>query len=173
MSFSDKIKNAFSVAGPIFLLLLLLLSLIGAEYLIYYNHEARENWTRMLPCAIISPFLFIIAIIGTISGMAGLVQIPGSVYKLITGDYSIDQAGPLALTGGGLFGCGGTVYRWIKYIVIDNYPAFGYNPDNVYAVTGLNTMFLMPIMIIVGALAGLIIYWALCLIIRTIRSIFC
>ena len=151
----------------------LVIGFISAEFFVFYNPEARSDWTRMMPCAITAPFTFGIACLGAVMGLIGLTKIPDCIYRLATGSENIELIGPFICAGIGLFGGGGTIYRWVKYIIIDNCPAFGYNPDNVYAVVGINSMFLLPIMAIVGAIGGAIVYWILRIIISITRKIFC
>lgn len=135
------------------------ISFIAAEIMIFYNHEARENWCRMLPCALMSPFMFMIAGIGAVFGVISLVSaIPQRFMEFVrTGNFG-ELPGNCMFAGVCLLAGGGTVYRWIKYIIIENYPAFGYNPDNVYAVAGLNTMIFMPM----GAIGGLVLGLMFC-----------
>lgn len=150
-----------------------LIGMIVSEFLIYHNPEARADWIRMLPCAIIGPFIFGTACMGMLLGISCLLRVPECIMNMIKDSNSEELIGPFVGSFAGIFGCGGTIYRWIKYIIIENYPAFGYNPNNVYAVVGINSMFLMPIMIIIGGIAGAITYCIINSTIKTIRVLFC
>ena len=127
--------------------------------MIFYNHEAREDWCRMLPCALMSPFMFMVAVLGAVSGIVSMVYaVPKRFMEFIKTGHFGELPSNCMFAGTCLTAGGGTVYRWVKYIIVDNYPAFGYNPDNVYAVVGLNTMVFM----VVAAVGGLVLGLMLC-----------
>jgi hypothetical protein len=127
------------------------------EFFIYYNHEAREDWGRMLPCAIIGPLMFYIACALLVVGVILIRHIFIHLVAVAKGENCLELVMLCGATIGCLASGGGTIYRWIKFIIIDNYPAFGYNPDNVYAVAGLNTVVFLPTALFVGVLLGAIL----------------
>ncbi len=168
---SEKIESILNNWAPHIFLGTLLVGFFGAEFLIFYNPEARADWTRMLPCAVFSPYMFAVALLGAVIGLVSLVYVPIFLVKYIRGKECENLLETCILAGVGLISGGGTVFRWIKYIVIDAYPAFGYNPDNVYAVVGLNTFAFLIVASIVGLIVGFIVFGILYLLANVIKLI--
>ena len=134
------------------LLSLLLVSLfivcfVVPEVLIFaFEAEAREDWMRMLPVALFAPFFWTMSVCALVGGFWFIWQSirERELYML---PFS------LALIYPGIR----VPFYWIKQIVIEDVPAFGYNPDNIYAVTGLNTMGLGILWAIEGGIVALLL----------------
>ena len=119
------------------------------EYLIFgFDEQARRDWVRMLPAAIMSPFIWAMAITWAWGSIAFWFMClkDGSPHVVFFG----------TLISFALFLPGVRIPRyWIQRIVYDNVPAFGSNPNNIYAVTGLNSIGLGLQWAFQGAVAGL------------------
>lgn len=138
------------VAGVIVLIVI-------PEVLIFgFDQEARDDWTRMIPVAVIGPIMWDMAIGSLCFGIYMLFS------KELEGQAKSSPA-ILSFSFALIYPGVRVPYYWIKRIVFEDVPAFGYNPDNIYAVAGLNTMGLGILWAIEGALAGLLlgcIVWA-------------
>ena len=128
----------------------IIVAIIVPEVLVFFNQEARDDWGRMFVVAVTAPFIWSLALGALIYGILML-------YEALK---NTDREGlPLLIFSFALIYPGIRIpHYWIKRIVIDEVPAFGYNPDNIYAVAGLNSMSLGPLWAIEGAIAGLLLY---------------
>ncbi|MCX6722223.1 MAG: hypothetical protein NTY04_03465 [Candidatus Staskawiczbacteria bacterium] len=128
-----KLLNARKIIGVCILgVICFSVIFVVPEILIFWQKEARDDWPRMSFSAIIDPIFWNV----------GVWSLCGGIYSLYDSVKSRDMGmipGAFALLYVGVR----LPYYWIKRIVIDNVPAFGYNPDNIYAVTGINSMFLL------------------------------
>jgi hypothetical protein len=121
------------------------------EVLIFaFEAEAREDWPRMLPVALFAPFCWALTIFAFVFGFWSLWQ---SLRKkeFHTLPFSLALAYPGIRVP----------FYWIKRIVIEDVPAFGDNPDNIYAVAGLNTLGLGTLWALEGALAAVLLLFIL------------
>ena len=149
---TDRLSPIENFFATLFMIIVTV-GLVGSEFLIYYNQEARDDWTRMLPSAIFGPFIMAFALSIACIGI-GLLW---TFYK--SDDWALAPLCLVFIYPGVRMPC-----YWIQRIVIDKVPAFGYNPDNIYAVTGLNSMALG----LLWALEGLAVGGFLAIILRTI-----
>lgn len=145
-------ENKYESLKYVGLMILLSLFFWGIpEYLILgFEQEARDDWPRMLPSILIGPSLWNGALF--ISAL-GVYVIYMSIKEKM---YVIVLCGVYMLIPGI-----GIPYYWIKRIIVDDVPAFGYNPDNIYAVTGINTMDYLMLWGIVGLGFGFVIAFIL------------
>ena len=128
---------------------------IVPEYLIFgFDEEARRDWVRMLPAAVTGPFVWMVPIILAASGIGALFMSlkTGNPFAILLGvvvSFSLVNPGVRI------------PHYWVQRIVLDDVPAFGMNPNNIYAVTGLNSIGLWFIWAFQGARASLPIAVAL------------
>ncbi|MFH1759426.1 MAG: hypothetical protein ABH822_02630 [Patescibacteria group bacterium] len=124
-----------------------LLILVVPEILIFgFDQEACDNWTRMLPVAIFAPFFWSMAIFALGVGIFLLYQ------SFMDEQIELLPVSIALICPGVFIPC-----YWIKRIIIDDCPAFGNNPDNIYAVAGLNTMAFGIICFAGGLIIGLLL----------------
>lgn len=122
-----------------------LLGFVAPLFLIFgFDSEARSDWPRMIPAAVMGPIIWMMAMFGLGLGSFEL-------FKSIKDKTFFEELpGLCAMIFPGLF----VPYYWIKRIVFDDVPAFGYNPDNIYAVAGLNSFVFGIGLVLAGLLVG-------------------
>lgn len=129
----QRLPKTIRIFFVVVILTVVIFVVIGVpEILIFWQKEARDDWPRMLLSAIIDPLFWNFGIFAFCMGIY-------SLYDSIVSRDADKFPFAVALLYVGIR----LPYYWIKRIVIDNVPAFGYNPDNIYAVTGINSMLLL------------------------------
>lgn len=130
---------------------------VVAEVLLFWNPDCRAEWSMMWLHAIISPFMFIAAGWLALAGVIALFCVPLSIFSYVTDEDTNSLYVSCVVACAGLLGGGGIVYYWVESIVVNECPAFGYNPYNTYAITGPNTIVLLPVLSLAGAISGAIL----------------
>jgi hypothetical protein len=136
------------------LLILTIITMIAgwlwAESLISSMHGAEDGEGKVLFMAIVDPLPLLLAI------CAGFLGILGTLQMCESGSW---HCTPLMLSP--VYPAIRIPYYWYERIVVEKVPAFGSNPDNVYAVMGLNSWTLGVLWfaeaLVVGAILALIL----------------
>lgn len=147
------------------------LSFCIAEFLIFYSPDAREDWPRMLTCAIISPFMFTLAVYAMLWGLVAIYPVSVCFFHFIKfKDLQGLLESCVTFCVSSAIG-GGIIAYWVYAIVVERCPAFGYNPFNTYAVVGVNTVLAIPILGILGLVSSLFLFCLLYVIGRVAGAI--